>query len=198
MTTPHGARTRLVLTSLLVTSTLVLAACGGSGDPKADPSPSSSTSATTSSEPSESESASVAPAAGKLVETKFFTAHVPEGWDLVVVSKGFVITSHDPDSESAIGFAIVDTFGKDRSLEDLARQAVRNGAWPSKDPSIVAETELGGEPAYHLTSSGDGVFIDVRGLLRSGNAIAVRFDNYRSEAALRATVDSVLATWQWK
>jgi hypothetical protein len=198
-TTPLGARTRLVLTSLLVTSTLLLAACGGNDDPKADPTPSTSTPASASDDPSQSNSPSVVPATGKLVETKDFTAHVPEGWDVTVVSKDYVITSHDPDSSDAIAFTIVDTFGNDQGLDDLAKEAVRLGAWPGEDPSIVGQTELAGEPAYHLASSGGGgIFVDVRGAVRAGDAVAVRFDNYQSNAALQSMVESVLATWQWK
>jgi hypothetical protein len=197
-TTSLGARTRHVLTSLLVTSALLLSACGGKDDPVADPTP--TTSSSTSDDPSESESASasVAPATGDVVETKAFTANVPEGWRVDVVSKDFVIVAHDPDRGNAITFNIIDTGGNELTLDQLADDAVQTGSWPGKPPKAVAETELGGEPAYHLTGSGGGIFVDARGTMHGTDAVSVNFEDYQSDKSLQSTVESVLATWQWK
>jgi hypothetical protein len=201
---PLGAATRLVLTGLLVTSALLLSACGGQDDPVPDPTSTTSSSTSTSDDPSESGSgsasgsAAVTPATGELVETKAFAAHVPEGWQVDVVSKDFVIVAHDPDRGNAITFNIIDTGGNELTLDQLAADAVQTGSWPGKTPSVVAETELGGEPAYHLIGSGGGVFVDARGTVHGSDAVSVDFEDYRSDTSLQSTVESVLASWQWK
>jgi hypothetical protein len=209
-TTPLGARTRVYLTCLLLLSATLLAGCGGEDDPS--PSPASSDSPTSTSGPtsaptsasadssqSPSPSESVPPAAGKTVETSFFTVSAPQGWEVHVVAEDFVVTASDPDSSDTIAFKIIEKGGAQPGLRALANDAVEFGTWPGgKAPAIVAETELGGEPAYHLTGSGGGARVDARGTLHGTSAVSIGFEIYGSQTELESIVESVLATWQWK
>lgn len=198
-TTPLGAPTRLALTSLLVTTSLLLASCGNSDDPKADPTSSTPTASASSAPGDPSASPTVASASGEVVETKAFTVHVPDGWQVDVVSKDFVITANSPHGFDVIAFKIIDKNGDQPGLPALAKDAVQFGTWPGgKDPAIVAPSELGGEAAYHLTGSGNGAVFDQVGAMHGTDAVSINFEIYGSRAKLQSIAESVLATWQWK
>jgi hypothetical protein len=198
MVTPLGARTRLILTSLLAAATILLAACGGSDDPKADPSPPSSATGSASPTTDTSATSSVTPATGKSVDTSAFTANVPSGWQVQVLSKDFSILAYDPKTGDQVSFYIVSMAGNDFTLRQLAGTQVRTGPWSGK-PTIEAETTLAGQPAYHLTGEvSDGVKGECLGAPHDGNDVGVIFQVSGSDAKLQQIEESVLATWQWK
>jgi hypothetical protein len=196
-TTPLGARTRLVLTTVLVTTTLLLVACAG----KDDPTPGSPTSAATSSDQptvSTSPTESATPAAGKTVDMKVFSTQVPAGWKVNVTAKDFSVLAYDPETSDAISFSVVSLAGNDFTLDHLARQAVRYGPW-SKTPTIEPETTLAGEPAYHLSGPVEGGLRgESLGSSYDGNNVAAVFQVAGSSAKLHSIMQAVLATWQWK
>ncbi|MCW2792208.1 MAG: hypothetical protein JWO76_1306 [Nocardioides sp.] len=199
-TTPLGARTRLVLTSLLVTSALLLAACGGSDDPKVDPTPSTSPtspSASASDDPTESASPSVEPATGKLVDTSRFTVRVPEKWVVIVAVKDFSITASDLETGDSISFGLVD-LTTPTGLDVLADRTQRTGPWVDP-PARAPDSTLAGMGAYHLVGPvGKGERVDVLGTVRAGKDVVVIFDVYGPQSRLDKLKASVLATWKWK
>jgi hypothetical protein len=197
MATPLGARTRLVLTSLLVTFTILLAACGGNDDPRANATP--STAPTSSGDPSDSPSPSesVAPASGKTVDMKVFDTHVPAGWQVQVSARNFSVTAYDLKSGDQIAFSVVSLAGNDFTLSHLAHQALRLGPW-TKTPTIEPETTLAGEPAYHLTGAvGAGGRGESLGAAYKGNDVRVVFQISGPQTKLDRVRESVLASWQW-
>jgi hypothetical protein len=200
-TTPLGARTRTTLISLLVGGPLLLAACGDSDDETtADPTPttsSSSSPATASSSPS-SPGSTVAPATGRLVDTSFFSVHVPEGWRVIESVPDLAVTADDTDGLDLISFTMTKTYGKEFTLDELARQALRTTPW-SKQPGIAPVTTLAGAPAYHLSGPvGNGFQADAFGLVHGEENVMVSIETQGSAATHREIVESVLATWQWK
>ncbi|MCW2792210.1 MAG: hypothetical protein JWO76_1308 [Nocardioides sp.] len=193
MTTPLGARTSLVLTSLLVTSAILLAACGGNDDPRSDPSPSTST----STDPSESTSPSVKPATGKLVDTSRFTVRVPEKWVVIVAAKDFSITASGLETGDSISFGLID-LTTPTGLDVLAKRTQRLGPWV-KPPARAPDSTLAGADAYHLVGPvGKGERVDAFGTVRSGKHVEVIFDVYGPQSRLDKLKASVIATWQWK
>lgn len=138
------------------------------------------------------------PAAGKTVDMKLFSTHVPVGWDVSVTAKNFSVLAYDAESGDQISFSVVALAGNDFTLDHLAHQALRYGPW-SKTPTIEPETTLAGEPAYHLTGPvGGGLKGESLGSAYDGNDAEVVSQVSGSDAKLQQVMESVLASWQWK
>lgn len=187
------------LVALLLTGTLALGGCAGSSDQAdARPGPSGSASApgdSSSSSPSTSPSDNgVEPATGKVVDTSWFTARVPKGYDVVVSGKDFSISAGGPDAD--LHFSMIGMNGRQLSLSRLARQV--RGSLPGLSHARLGRTTLGGEPAYLLTASKPFDNVSVVGLERDDTMIHLEVDSYGSKAAHQKLLDSILATWQWK
>lgn len=172
-----------------------LTACGDSSDgARADPPARSGTPAGSSASPS----ASVAPATGRAVETSWFRARAPQGWQVVETVPDLATYARKPGSDSFISFGVVETYGNTFTLAQLAHHSLRSNSWARK-PSIVAETTLAGEPAYHLRGPvGGGLFADVYGALHQGRQVELDIETEGPAAEHQQVVDSVLASWQWK
>jgi hypothetical protein len=198
-TSRDRASTAAGLVALLLGGTLALGGCGGSSD-QADAHPTPSGSATapggSSSSPSTSPSSGtgVEPAAGKVVDTSWFTARVPKGYDVVVSGKDFSISAGGPDAD--LHFSMIGMNGRQLSLSQLARQA--RGSLPGLGHARLGHTTLGGEPAYLLAASKPFDNVSVVGLERDDTMIHLEVDSYGTLAAHRKLLDSILATWQWK
>lgn len=188
-------RTATALGALTLVLAPALTACGDSSDgATADPPASSGT--PTGAGPSPS--ASVAPATGKAVETSWFRARAPQGWQVVETVPDLATYAREPGSDSFISFGVVETYGNTFTLAQLAHHSLRSNSW-TRSPSILAETTLAGEPAYHLRGPvGGGLFADVYGVLHQGRQVELDIETDGSAAEHRQVVDSVLASWQWK
>lgn len=190
-------RTALVGAALL---SLLLAGCGGEASSSGnDPSaaPGGSDDATSSTSPSPT----VAPATGGVVDTTFFSAHVPKGWPVAELVPDFSTVADDPDGNSAVAFGIAKTYGYDFKLAQLARNTLTSSSWTNKDLDVDLHSSLAGEPAYRLSgplSGGDHVV--AYGVDHEDRHITVIFELYPplSQRQRSQLVDSVLATWQWK
>ena len=185
------------LAALLVAGTMSLGGCG-SGDDKADARPQPSGAATTrssSTSPSPSVSSGVEPATGKLVDTRWFTARAPRGYDVVVSGEDFSISAGGPDAD--VHFSMIGMNGRELSLSQLARDT--REYVPGLDHAAVGRrTTLDGEPAYLMTASKPFNHVTDVGLERDGTKIHLGVTSYGSRAAHQKIVDSILATWQWK
>jgi len=188
-------RTTTALAALALIHAPARAGCGDSSDgATADPPASSGAPAGSSASPS----ASAAPATGKAVETSWFGARAPQGWQVVETVPDFATYARKPGSDSFISFGAIETYGNTFTLAQLAHHSLRSNSW-AKRPSILAETTLAGEPAYHLRGPvGGGLFADVYGALYQGRQVELDIETEGSAAEHREVVDSVLASWQWK
>lgn len=183
-----GAR----LATALVAATLVLSACDAtSAESGSDPTPSSSGSGA-------GDSPSVAPAHGKLVDTSWFSVHVPRGWRVNETVPDLSIVAFGPDLEQ-ISLSITQVAaGHDFTLGELARVQLQQRPWSPK-PELVDPVELAGEPAYHLTGPvGNGFRADAFGLAHGDREVFVDIETRGSARVQQETVDAVLASWQWK
>lgn len=193
----HGAALAAALTVLA----LLVSACGD-GSAGAEPSPSASTDQAGESPSGEGTSAAstpdVPPADGKLVDTSYFSVHVPRGWRVNETVPDMSIVAFGPDLEQ-VSFALSRVApGRDYTLAELARLQLRLRPWSPK-PKLVDPVDLAGEPAYHLTGPvGNGFRADAFGLLRGDREILVDIETRGSARVQEETVDAMLASWQWK
>ena len=187
-----GAR----LATALVAATLVLSACDAtSAESGSDPTPSSSGSGAGDSPGS---SPSVAPADGKLVDTSWFSVHVPRGWRVNETVPDLSIVAFGPDLEQISLSVTQVAAGHDFTLGELARVQLQQRPWSPK-PELVDPVELAGEPAYHLTGPvGNGFRADAFGLAHGDREVFVDIETRGSARVQQETVDAVLASWQWK
>jgi hypothetical protein len=181
-------------TAAVLATVLLLAGCDDTGG-RASGEPGSATADT----PSESTSTpDVEPASGKLVETSYFTVHVPDGFKVNVTAEDFSIYASNTGGETEISFGIVPTYGNDFTLDQLARQALRTGVW-ARRPRMTDHTTLAGEPAYHLVGPvGSGKRTDTYGVAYQDQHVDVTIDSFLPPDKLDDLAESVLATWQWK
>lgn len=192
-------RTHAALAALALTLVPALTACGDTSDgAAADPPASSGTPAGSSASRSASPSASAAPATGKAVETSWFRARAPQGWQVVETVPDLATYARKPGTDSFISFGAIETYGNAFTLDQLAHHSLRSNSW-ARNPSILGETTLAGEPAYHLRGPvGGGLFADVYGALHQGRQVELDIETGGSAAEHQEVVDSVLASWQWK
>lgn len=191
-----GASLAATLTAL----TLLLGACDG-GSAGAEPTPSApagSDGSGGSGSPSAGGSPEVSPADGKLVDTSYFSVHVPRGWRVNETVPDLSIVAFGPDLEQ-ISFALSRVLpGRAYTLDELARLQLRQRPWSPK-PELVDPVDLAGEPAYHLTGPvGNGFRADAFGLVRGDREILVDIETRGSARVQQETVAAVLASWQWK
>jgi hypothetical protein len=184
----------------LAATALLLSGCGGpddtaSGEPGATDAPSpTSTSSTDGDTTTEGDE----PASGRPIETTYFTARAPRGFDVDVEDPDFSAYASDRSGRTEIDVTMVPTYGNDFTLRQLARQVVRTQTW-SRSPRLADETTLGGEPAYHLTGPvGGGRHTETYGVAHQDTHVVVIVESSGSAEDLRTTAQSVLATWQWK
>ena len=187
-------RTALVGAALL---SLLLAGCGGEAsssghDPSAVPSD-----ATTSTSPGPT----VEPATGGVVDTSFFSAHAPKGWEVDEMVPDFITVADERDGYSHVAFGISKTYGYPFTLARLARNTISSHSLNRKDLDVDLHSSLAGEPAYRLSGKrrGGGDVVEY-GVDYQDRHITVFFELYAplSRRQQSQLVDSVLASWQWK
>ena len=185
------------LAATLTALTLFLSGCGD-GSAGAEPTPSTPAGSEGSDSPSAGSSPEVAPADGKLVDTSYFSVHVPRGWRVNETVPDLSLVAFGPDLEQ-ISFALSRVLpGRAYTLDELARLQLRQRPWSPK-PELVDPVDLAGEPAYHLTGPvGNGFRADAFGLVRGDREILVDIETRGSARVQQETVDAVLASWQWK
>jgi hypothetical protein len=176
---------------------LLAGACDGSSA-GADPADGPSGTPTASTGPADAAGPDVPPADGKLVDTSRFSVHVPRGWRVNETVPDLSVVAFGPDLEQ-ISFSLTRVLpGHDFTLDELARVQLRQRPW-SPEPALVDPVDLAGEPAYHLAGRvGNGFRADAFGLVHGDREIFVDIETRGSARAQQATVDAVLASWQWK
>ena len=185
------------LAATLTALTLLLCGCGD-GSAGAEPTPSAPAGSEAGDGPSAGSSPQVVPADGKLVDTSYFSVHVPRGWRVNETVPDLSIVAFGPDLEQ-ISFALSRVLpGRASTLDELARLQLRQRPWSPK-PELVDPVDLAGEPAYHLTGPvGNGFRADAFGLVRGDREILVDIETRGSARVQQQTVAAVLASWQWK
>lgn len=180
--------------ALGLTGSLALSGCSGSGDDPAAADPSAS--ASRSGGPDPSRAPSVAPATGARVEQPGATMNAPDGF------------THDPDmvdflDSASKGTSLV-TLGEDPGwrtgdLDEAAESSRRSKSYQA--PERLADTELAGEPAYHLSGPVNAFSrLEEFAAIHDDHLVTVSFelDSSLPKAARQKMVDSALATFEWR
>lgn len=178
---------------------LLLTGCGGSGD-RASGEPGAAKSSSSVAAPSADADATgdVEAATGRPLDTTYFTARAPRGFDVDVEDPDFSAYATDRSGDTEIDVTMVPVHGNDFSLRQLAHQVLQTQTW-SRSPRIADETTLGGEPAYHLTGAvGGGRCTETFGAAYRDMHVVMVLESSGPAGRLRSTAESVLATWQWK
>jgi hypothetical protein len=210
------ARTTVAVGALFCAANLLGACSDSDSGSSAGPTPSSS--ATPASEPAETAPAATptapsispsdspspevtatgpAPATGLEVTETRITVRAPEGWKLQ--RGGINKWATSAREVGGVGSFTVYDYPQDQpsTVEQEARDALRDGF----DPGVkrIADTTLGGVPAYQLTQQGDGFPYTEIGTVHNGGDIAIQFEMSPliEPAEQQAIIDSVLASVTW-
>jgi hypothetical protein len=200
-TPSRDAPIRLAAAALLVAA---LAGCSDDGGPSADPPTTTPASPDETEVSTEPPAPTVEPATGPLVREPVATVHVPEGW----VTRGsqlFTDAERQPRSDAALEKDVyglidldVDEVDGAMTLDRAAREAATIATTEGKR---VADSELGGEPAFVFTTS-DNAFGSTdytTGLARDDRLVVLTFSLLGSDKDDRlALIDSVVASWEWQ
>lgn len=190
MTTTRRARTTGVATALLVAASM-LSGCGGK-DAAADP-PTASADASSTSDPSMSASAS--PASGPLLDSDVVSLHAPSGWK--VTEGGGHVLAEDETALSVIQLDVIDNYGQEFTLQQLARQDLQAAAVQS--PKVEEPVTVAAQAAYHVTGMADSTrHYEGFGFRLGDRSIYVGFTLAGSPTHRQQVVDSVLATVELK
>ncbi len=187
-TTTRSGRCRTALTIALLS--VLLAGCGGNDSASghdATPAAGGSDGATSSTSPSPT----VAAATGDVVETSFFSAHVPKGWRVDQTIPDFSIVADDPDGGSDVAFGIAKTYNNDFTLGQLAHQTIRSYSWEGEHLDIDLHSSLAGRAGVPPERAALGRWRrrllrgQLRGPARDGRLRALRAAQPAAEASAR-------------
>lgn len=179
---------------LLASGVLVLTGCGGK-DAAADP-PASSGSSTSDSS-STAPSPSVEPASGDLMDTTVVSANAPEGWNVKTLVKDQTVSALTKDAGSLVGLSVIDDYGTDYSLAQLARRDLRTGSYTHG--KVLPDEVMAGLPVFHVRGMADILtHYDAYGLEHNGYAVTVIFKLLMNATKRQQVIDSVLATVELK
>lgn len=167
---------------------LLLAGCQDDPGPETGPTGSESApqESTTPTEPA------VEPATGPLVRFKQFQVHLPDGWK--VDRKFFTLTyTRDRGSFDLLNISVMSTSAT--NVTQLARSVLRSS---SQELRRVDDSEVAGEPAFHLVGTALRGEHDQYGVIRGGQSIRFMFELDGSKAKRQELIDSVLASIEWR
>jgi len=171
----------------------LLAGCAGGDD---DPATASSTSSS-SSTPTSSPTPTVAPATGARLTQPSATMNAPDGWKHLDDLVDFQDTAGAPKGADVL--SLYEMPLGSGTLTEAAQNSRQNKSF-KPPPERLADVELDGVPAYHLSGPIDRFSrIEEYGALYRGRVVTVEFQLTNGPAAeRRALVDSALASFHWR
>lgn len=169
-----GALSAVVATTLC----LALAGCGDDDPEGSEPrEPSSSSGETGSPAPTDAsptdEEETVPPATGPELAMEAVSLRMPEGWRVDNDDSDIVVVGLADDLTSAIYLSSFPALDPSVSIAQLARSTQKEGGYPPG--SILPETTLAGQPAFHLAGPVGGDYSEELGVLHDGAIISVEF-----------------------